>query len=174
MIRFNFNEEKAVEVVAYIAQAWPGVTAFYLSKIAFFADRNHLRAYGRPVTGDAYIAMANGPVPSRIYDIIKGDLDFFGAPEAIVEALAVEPVGKHHEVRAKRAPKMDLLSETDVTALDEAIAFCKGKKFHELSDLTHREPAWLKAPPNGVMDLELLVPEDMREEVREAAAYGVL
>jgi hypothetical protein len=33
------------------------------------ARRNHLRAYGRPVTGDIYVAMADGPVPLRVYDI---------------------------------------------------------------------------------------------------------
>jgi hypothetical protein len=34
--------------------------------------------------------------------------------------------------------------------------------------------AWSEAPANGEMDLEKLVPEDMREEVRESAAYTVL
>ncbi len=174
MIRFNFNEAKAVETLAYVAQAWPGITPFYLSKIVFFADRDHLRKYGRPVTGDAYIAMDNGPVPSRIYDIVKGELDFFGAPGAIMEALTIEQTGKYHEVRAKRPPNTDLLSETDIVELDDAIRFCRGKSVPELSHLTHQEPAWLHAERNAEMDLELLVPEEMREEVREAAAYAVL
>lgn len=174
MIRFNFDEAKAVETLAYIAQAWPGITPFYLSKVAFFADRNHLRKYGRPVTGDAYIAMDNGPVPTRIYDIVKGNLDFFGAPDAILEALTIEQTGKYHEVRAKRPPNMDLLSETDVAELSSAIRFCKGKSVGELSNMTHQEPAWADAPRNAEMNLELLVPEDMREEVRETAAYAVL
>jgi uncharacterized phage-associated protein len=174
MIRFNFDESKAVETLVYVARAWPDITPFYLSKILFFADRDHLRDYGRPVTGDAYIAMANGPVPSRIYDIIKGELDFFGAPAAIDEALSIVLTDKYHEIRAKREPNTDLLSETDIVAIDNAIRFCRGKPFSELSNLTHQEPAWFKAEANAEMDLELLVPEDMREEVRETAAYAVL
>ena len=78
MVRFQFNESKAVEALVFIAKRWPGITPFYLSKVLFFADRDHLRMYGRPILGDSYIAMDNGPVPSRVYDIVKGNLDFFG------------------------------------------------------------------------------------------------
>ena len=81
--RFNFNESKTVEFLVFIAARWPGITPFFVAKVLFFADRDHLRAYGRPVTGDVYIAMPDGPVPSHVYDMVKGNLDFFGDPEAI-------------------------------------------------------------------------------------------
>jgi len=174
MIRFNFDEAKAIETLVYIASAWPKITPFYLSKVLFIADRDHLRQFGRPVTGDAYIAMDNGPVPSRIYDIIKGELDFFGNPTAIDEALTIDEKARYHEITAKRKANTDLLSETDIAALDNAIEFCRGKSFTHLSSLTHQEPAWLHAQRNAEMDPELLVPEEMREEVRETAAYALL
>jgi len=174
VIRFNFDESKVVETLVYIASAWPKITPFYLSKVLFIADRDHLRQFGRPVTGDAYIAMDNGPVPSRVYDIINGALDFFGDPAAIEAALMVNQGAKYHEISAKRKTNTDLLSETDVAALDSAIKFCQGKSFSHLSSLTHQEPAWLHAQRNAEMDPELLVPEEMREEVREAAAYALL
>ncbi|HEY7301046.1 MAG TPA: Panacea domain-containing protein [Xanthobacteraceae bacterium] len=174
MIRFNFDESKVLETLVYLARAWPGITPFYLSKVLFFADRDHLRAYGRPVTGDAYVAMAHGPVPSRVYDIIKGNLDFFGDPDAIEAALKINRSGKYHRVYANRDPKLDLLSETDIAALDAAVRLCRGNSLTYLSNLTHQEPAWARAATNGEMDPELLVPEEMREEVREAAAYVVL
>jgi uncharacterized phage-associated protein len=174
MIRFNFDEAKAVETLVYIASAWPKITPFYLSKVLFIADRSHLRDFGRPVTGDAYIAMDSGPVPSRIYDMVKGTLDFFGNPAAIDEALTIDQTSRYHQVTSKRKPNTDLLSETDIAALDTAIRFCKGKSFGELSSLTHQEPAWLHAERNAEMDPELLVPDEMREEVREAAAYALL
>jgi len=175
MTRFNFNETKTVEALVLIASRWPRITPFFLAKVLFFADRNHLRAYGRPVTGDAYIAMEAGPVPSGVYDMVKGNLDFFGDPDAIVGAIEVPRGNRHYPVIvAKREPKLDLLSETDIKAIEDAIQFCRGKSFQALSSLTHQEPAWLMAPLNGVMDPELLVPDEMREEVREAAAYTVL
>jgi hypothetical protein len=118
--------------------------------------------------------MDNRPVPSHVYDIIKGNLDFFGDPRAISEALMIDQTGKYHQITAKRKPNVDLLSETDIATLDSEIEFCRGKSFTELSSLTHQEPAWLHAQRNAEMDPELLVPEEMREEVREAAAYALL
>ena len=166
--------QRLVETLGYIASAWPKIAPFYLSKVLFFADRDHLRQFGRPVTGDAYIAMDNGAVPSRIYDIVKGALDFFGDPAAIDAALMVNQGAKYHEISAKRNANTDLLSETDIAALDSAIKFCRGKSFPHLSSLTHQEPAWLHAERNAEMDPELLVSDEMREEVREAAAYALL
>lgn len=173
MIRFQFNKSKAVEALVFIAQRWPGITPFYLSKVLFFADRDHLRQYGRPVLGDSYIAMDNGPVPSRVYDIVKGNLDFFGDPAAIKSALRMDRAAQPHTISAEREPNTAQFSETDIAALSAAIDFCKGKSFGYLSNLTHNEEAWSTAPRNAEMELELLVPEEQREEVRETAAYAV-
>ncbi len=174
MVRFNFDESKAIEALVYVAGEWAGITPFYLSKVLFFADRDHLRQYGRPVTGDLYIAMANGPVPSRIYDMVKGNLDFFGDPDAIERALSVDRNAVYRRLYAKRAVNLDLLSETDVRALADAIRFCRGKSFFDLMHLTHQEPAWALAEANAEMNPELLVPDDMRQEIRETAVYAVL
>jgi uncharacterized phage-associated protein len=173
MIRFQFNESKAVEALVFIAQRWPGITPFYLSKVLFFSDRDHLRQYGRPVIGDSYIAMDNGPVPSRIYDIVKGNLDFFGDPAAIKAALRIDRASQYPKVFADREPDTTQFSETDIAALSTAIDFCRGKSFGYLSNLTHNEVAWASAACDTEMSLELLVPEDQREEVRETAAYAV-
>jgi uncharacterized phage-associated protein len=174
MIRFQFNESKAVEALVFVAKQWPGITPFFLSKVLFFSDRDHLRKYGRPVIGDIYIAMDNGPVPSRVYDIVKGNLDFFGDPAAIKAALRIDHSAHFTQLFASREPDTEQFSETDIAALSDAIAFCKGKDFAYLSNLTHNEEAWFSAARDTEMSLELLVPEDQREEVREAAAYVVL
>ena len=172
--RFNFNESKTVEALVFVATRWPGITPFFVAKVLFFADRDHLRAYGRPVTGDVYIAMAEGPVPSHVYDMVKGNLDFFGDPESVSSAVRVDRNQRYPRLYAERDPNLDLLSETDVTALESSIAFCQQRSFRDLSNLTHQETAWMEAAANSEMNPELLVPEDMREEVREAAAYAVL
>jgi uncharacterized phage-associated protein len=175
MVRFNFNESKTLEAVVFIAQEWPGITPFFLAKTLFFADRNHLRAYGRPVTGDVYIAMADGPVPSHVYDMVKDNLDFFGDPAAIVQAIKIDRGNRHYpKIAAARPPDLDTLSETDIQELRAAIVFCSGRSFTELRGLTHQERAWADAPANSEMNPELLVPDDMQEEVRERAAYAVL
>jgi uncharacterized phage-associated protein len=174
MVSFNFNETKTVEVLAYVAKQWSGITPFFISKVLFFADRDHLCAYGRPVTGDTYIAMPAGPVPSRVYDIVKDNLDLFGDPKAIVDAVRIDHNEKTARIYSRRDPNLDMLSETDTAVLDQSIRFCRDRSISDLSRITHQEAAWTEAPINGVMDLELLVPEDMREEIREVAAYTLL
>ena len=70
-IRFEMNEDKAIEVLTWLANEQPGIGAFHVSKVLYYADKEHLNRYGRPVLGDTYIRMEFGPVPSKTYDLIK-------------------------------------------------------------------------------------------------------
>ena len=74
---FEFNAEKAIEVILYIAEHIKEPTFHTVSKVLYFADKEHLEKYGRFICGDSYIAMRRGPVPSGVYDLLKlarGDL----------------------------------------------------------------------------------------------------
>jgi uncharacterized phage-associated protein len=179
MLRFQFDEKKGVEALTYIARKWPGVTAFFASKVLFFAEKQHLNLYGRPIVADTFIAMPNGPVPSTLYDFIKGNLVSAGDPEAIVNALNI----RHDPwptVNARREPDLDALSQSDIECLDAAVAYCKNTPFKTLSDQTHQEKAWLEAAPNGPMDYAAMIDDDnpdreqVLEEAQEFAVYGVL
>jgi uncharacterized phage-associated protein len=179
MLRFQFNERKGVEALTYVASKWPGVTAFFASKILYFAEKKHLNRYSRPIVGDTFIAMPNGPVPSSLYDFIKGRLDQAGDPDAIMGALLVER-DPYLRIAAQRDPDTEVLSLSDIECLDEAIDFCRSHTFAALSGLTHQERAWAEAPVNGPMDYEHMIDgegEDREEiiaEAKEFAAYGVL
>jgi uncharacterized phage-associated protein len=179
MMRFQFDEKKGVEALTYIASQWPGITVFFASKVLFFAEKQHLNRYGRPIVADTFVAMASGPVPSTLYDFMKGQLDQSGDPEAITRALSVS-CDPYRRVTALRQADRDALSPSDVECLDDAIAFCRARTFGALSNLTHQEKAWLTAPVNGPMDYEAMIDDDnpardaILEEAREFAAYGVL
>src|SRR5579871_5139061 len=47
------------------------LTQYDIVKSLFLADTIHLNRYGRPITYDNYVAMENGPVPSKAYNILK-------------------------------------------------------------------------------------------------------
>jgi uncharacterized phage-associated protein len=176
-LRFQFDETKGVEALTYIASKWPEVSAFYASKVLFFAEKAHLNRYARPIVADTFIAMPNGPVPSTLYDFIKGQLGMAGNPEAVTAALNTSA---YPRVRANRPPNLDVLSASDIECLDEAITFCRHKSFGALSQLTHQEKAWLEAPQNGAMSYEAMIDADnpdrdaVLEEAREFASFGVL
>lgn len=176
-LRFQFDERKGTEALAYIVSNWPGITVFYASKVLFFAEKKHLNTYGRPIVADTFVAMPNGPVPSTLYDFIRGNLGQSGDPENFNAAIDTT---RYPGLSGRRLADESVLSESDREALDESIDFCRGKSFTHLSQLTHQERAWADAPDNGSMDYEKFIDENNpnREEILEDAqafaAYGVL
>ena len=138
MIDFTVDREKTIETLVYIASRWPNVGRFHVGKVIYFADRDHLRRYGRPVTGDRMIAMDNGPVPSLAYDILK-------QPALADGAIGEKPGKPHPEYMALREPDLTYFSKTDLACLDAAIEHCRKMSFGAISDETHTHKAWLRA-----------------------------
>jgi uncharacterized phage-associated protein len=174
MLRFPFDEKKALEALVMVTRAWPGITAYFAAKVFFIADKQHLNKYGRPVVGDRYIAMDHGPVPSAIYDWFKGNLNLMGDPESLLAAVTFEPEGNYVRATARRDPDMKYLAESDIEALEAAIQFCKGRTLASLSAITHREVAWQEASLNSEMDpLKLIDPENRDKIVEVAEEYAL-
>jgi uncharacterized phage-associated protein len=180
VLRFRPNEEKALEALVFLASQWPGITPFFVSKVMYFADKEHMNRYGRPVTADTYIAMQNGPVPSRIRDYIEGNYLFFQNSDQVAGAISVDRAPRYPEISAAREPRLEVFSQSDLECLRNAISLCKRKTFWELSDLTHEDRAWIATEENGRIDYELFIDNDnpLREELlrqaREYAEFGVL
>jgi uncharacterized phage-associated protein len=175
-MEFMIDKEKAVEAIVYIASKFPGVGRFHAAKVLYFAELKHLRAYGRPIVGDRYIAMDNGPVPSFAYDVLKGTT----GPEdrALVEgALSSAKAARYPTYNAAREPNLDFFSATDLECLDDAIAHCRSRTFGEISDETHKHPAWARAADNGPMtydDMLYGADPEVIEDAKVFAQYGVL
>lgn len=180
-VKFDFNHEKAVEVLAFLASEWDGISPFYVSKVLFFAEKWHLNEYGRPIIGDTYIAMKEGPVPSIIRDYINGNFQRVQKPGSLDAAVKIEngPYFKKLH-RGDRAVDMAKLAETDIEQIRKAIAFCKGKSRDSLSKLTHKEKSWSAAPLNRDMKYENFVDDknpnrdEILRETKEFAIHGVL
>ena len=69
--QIKFNKEKATHSILYVANKLERRDLHKIFKILYFAERKHMQDWGRPIIGDTYIAMDAGPVPSRVYDILK-------------------------------------------------------------------------------------------------------
>ena len=67
----QFNKVKTLNALLYVANRIQRKDFHKIFKVIYFADRQHLADWGRPITGDTYIAMDAGPVPSRLYDMLK-------------------------------------------------------------------------------------------------------
>ncbi|WP_375394188.1 Panacea domain-containing protein [uncultured Sphingomonas sp.] len=176
-LRFQFDERKGTEALAYITSRWPGITAFFTSKVLFVAEKKHLNRYARPIIADTFIAMPAGPVPSTLYDFMRDRLGMAEDPEAVRAAIDASAYPRLH---ARRDADLSSLTISDIECLNEAISFCRDKGFGALSGWTHQERAWAEAASNGPMDYEKFVDADnpardqILEDAAAFAAYGVL
>ncbi len=175
-MEFSVEKEKAVEALVYVAKKFPGVGRFHACKILYFAERFHVRAYGRPIFGDRYYAMENGPVPSFAYDVLKDEM----APSdrGLAEgALIQSNSARHPAYNAGREPHLEYFSASDLECLDKAINHCARRSFGSISDETHHHKAWAEAGLNAPMawdDFFDDVEPDVIEDAKVFAAYGVL
>lgn len=131
-----FDKDVTLNAVLYILAGMGGEADMHkVFKTLYFADQRHLSKYGRTITGDVYIAMRYGPVPSKTDDIFKsvrGDSYFQpGDLEGYFHFV------NRWLVKNDKAADMDYLSDTDVECLDAAISLCKDKSFDELTMLSH-------------------------------------
>jgi Protein of unknown function (DUF4065) len=149
-IRENaFSPEKALESVLFIASNLKDPTVHEVLKMRYFADKIHFSEYGFLSSGDRYVAMHFGPVPSSTYDLLKvarGDLNSYTDKRfiALVEgSLKVERDGSN-KVSPLRKANLDLLSRADMDAIETAIRVDGNKDFKERTEISH-DSAWKSA-----------------------------
>jgi len=141
MLYFKFDREKALASILFISKKLierrgrrtAGVHKLF--KILYFADQKHLSKYGRPIIGDHYIAMEHGPVPSRIYDMIKivrGD-SFIDNTMNLDKFFEVS----EHFIFPKQNPAMEELSESDLECIAESLEENQDLSFDKLKEKSH-------------------------------------
>ncbi|MBR5958862.1 MAG: SocA family protein [Salinivirgaceae bacterium] len=162
-----FEKEVSIQAVIYIIERLDGDTAdmHKISKVLYFADQMHLSLYGRPITGDDYIKMPYGPVPSKIDDIfkaLKGESYFSDCIGDVSEYLAVK---NKYVLTAKKECNTDFLSKTDRKCLDAAIEKCKMKSFNEITSMSH-DFAW-----NNTQMGRRISDKDILREVGDSEEY---
>jgi len=108
-------------------------------KLLFFADRYHLRKYGRLISDDTYYALPHGPVASNSLDILNLVMNGMKA------GVEKEYIKKHHGnafTSIDENYELEYLSDSDVEALDFVITEFGNNETWELRDLTHEYPEW--------------------------------
>jgi len=157
-INFNFDHKKAAQALNYFANKNGGkINKLKALKLIYFADRYHLRKYGRLITNDIYFAMQLGPVASSTKDIVEGS-EFLDTSEKEYAKCYFSLKPKYLLVSNKPVD-LDVFSDSDIEALNFAWErFGHIEKF-KLADLTHKYPEWkrteksLRLSPRIQMDL---------------------
>ena len=140
----RFNERRATEAAARFLKLRGGRMSYLkLIKMLYFLDREALLRWGRPVTTDRYVSMGNGPVVSRIYDLIREE----PAPgtESIWRSYISAPQG--WEVALLAEPEPSELSRAEEALIDEIYATYGKMTRWDLVRVSHELPEW--QDPNG-------------------------
>ena len=156
-----FNFEKTIQSMLYVCENIKPKDFHRIFKILYFADREHLSKYGRTITGDTYIKMAAGPVPTKLYDIfkaIRGD-SYFKA-EGIKDYFTVHDV---YFVKPEKKADLRFLSKTDISELNNSISKYGQLPFETLTKISH-DIAWSLAKDNGEIAIENILREIGEDE----------
>lgn len=149
-----FKQDIAIQAILYILKKMGGTCDIHkCHKILYFADNEHLSKYGRSITGDAYVRMDFGPVPTCIYDLFKavrGD-SYFASQVDDVRKDCFHFVN-NKDIAAVAEPDMSYLSESDVEMLNKYIEKFKDKDFIAVTDASHGY-AWSHTTQNGVISV---------------------
>ncbi|MBW2147873.1 MAG: SocA family protein [Deltaproteobacteria bacterium] len=148
MLYFKFDYDKAIATILLIANKLienfgPRGAGFHkVFKMLYFAEQKHLVKYGRPIVGDFYIAMEHGPVPSRIYDMIK----IVKGESLIEDHMNLKRFFdvKRHFIYPKQEPDMDEFSESDLECIEESLKENQSLTFNQLKQISH-DSAYKKA-----------------------------
>jgi hypothetical protein len=135
MNNFHLNTKKAIEAIKLILSNTDGKSDLHkVFKILYFADMAHLAEYGRPIMGDKYIAMKNGPVPSLVYDYFKFLRNNFGFNSGFEGVFEVD---KYDVSLIDKNLDLDIFSESEIEALQQSIDENKNFDFTYLTKKSH-------------------------------------
>ncbi len=109
-----------------------------LIKLLYLLDREALLRWGRPVTTDRHVSMDNGPVVSRIYDLIREE-----------PAPGTDPIWRHYisapqeyEVALIAEPLIDELSTAEEELIQEIFSKYGKMTRWDLVRISHDLPEW--------------------------------
>lgn len=142
-IHLNFSYKKATQVLNYFAIKGGGhINKMKALKLTYFADRYHLRKYGRPITNDEYFAMTYGPVASGVKDI--AEMSDFLSPDEREYACKFIEVKNRYYLFSKKPYDKNVFSESDIEALLFVWDKFSYKEEFELVNISHQYPEWKK------------------------------
>ena len=152
-----FDVYKSLNAVLYISERVQRSDFHKIFKILYFSDREHLMEYGRAITGDRYVAMKYGPVPSNLYDnfkSVRGDSYFVDNGEFSQYFSVVN----NDIIKPNRKADVSELSKSDIKHLDNSIELYGKMSMDEICEKSY-DYAWRNTLPDRGIDLANIILE---------------
>ena len=128
-----------------------------------------MNKYGIVVTGDKYIAMEHGTVPSVTKDILYAKSDYWHNDN-----------DKLYTISTTMEPDLNVLSTSNLEALDKGIMKYGNLEFAEVEYLNHQEEGFKKTEKNKQIKFEDMIDDDnpekddIIEELQETSTFYCL
>ena len=151
MKKFPIDKSKLKAVLLFVVNQLEEADLHKVFKILYFADEEHLARFGESITGDEYIAMKFGPVPSFTYDIFKAvrsDGYFYEELKDFYAAFEI----KDTQIKTNQVPDLDELSSSTINCLIKSILENQDLSFNKLTQKSH-DLAWEKADTNNCINI---------------------
>lgn len=161
MMLFSFSHRKATQALNFFARKAGGsMSKLRALKLVYFADRYHLRKFGRPITNDEYFAMPYGPVASGVKDLAEKSEFLSDEEREYADRFLSRDETRPHDFFSHADVDKAVLSESDLEALEFAWRTFGRMEPFELVELTHRYPEWVRHEPSLTAKVTSRAPMD--------------
>lgn len=140
-----YEQKKLIQVVLYILNKTGGIDYYHIFKILYFAELKHLAKWGHRIIADDFYALEYGPVPTKLYDAVKGN----NAPQTqLADLLKSSARFAGNDAPNVLLPICDAdlnyISASEIEALNSSIEENVQLTFSQLKEKSH-DSAWGEA-----------------------------
>lgn len=124
------QRQTLIEIVLYVINKTGGIDYYHLFKILYFANQRSLVDWGQSMIVDKFYALPHGPVPTALYNAIKGERSVLSGIKNDVDVV-------DYYLLPKRDANMDYISDYNSKILDECVSKYGKMSFEELEKTSH-------------------------------------
>lgn len=141
----KYEQTKLIQIALYVLQKTGGIDYYHLFKILYFAELKHLEKWGARITQDSFYALDYGPVPTCLYDVVKGcHVSNTDLLKLFSDNIRFAGKDAPNVLLPKTEANMGYISKSEIEALDASIEENANLTFSQLKNKSH-DSAWREA-----------------------------
>lgn len=134
-------------ILFFLEKNGGSIQVLKLMKLIWISDRYYFLNFGNLISGDGYVAMKNGPVPSLAYNIVKNDINpvFYkeGVKPNFLEKINSSITRKgYNDVVSTERFDSDLFAEGEIMIMNLVFEKLKSHSSVDLSEYSHKFAEW--------------------------------
>lgn len=176
----NFNLEKFKNAILFFAESTDNLGITKLNKLLYYSDFKHYSLYGRSITGDDYVRMKRGPVPSTCYSTFNANFkdeeddclkDVIDVKKKILNSLFSGDKILQKKIIPKKDINFSVFSESELEIMADVAKEWKKSTATEISEKSHEEDPWKNTAEHKMIDYKFSLDGNKEEISKEYADF---